>query len=186
MSNTNTQLIADMVRQSMRQGETPFLTISSSSMAPLFQIGDQVGLEPVEPHQLNRGDIVTLVQDDHLLTHRFWGFDDGGRLHTRGDRPFTPDAPGMAGQLLGRAVVRRRQHWELSLQMGAGRRLNRHLAWLATFESSLLTGHAPSPTAPPLPPDKQRTPFVRLARRAFFIWASLAVTVLSWLAKQNQ
>ncbi|MEJ2747654.1 MAG: S24 family peptidase [Anaerolineae bacterium] len=186
MTHSNTELIADLIRQITRHGELPFLTITSSSMAPLFQTGDQVGLETVEPGQLNRGDIVTLTQDDHLLTHRFWGLDDGGRLHTRGDRPLTPDASSSASQLLGRVIVRRRQQRELSLQMGAGRWLNRHLAWLVQVESFLLTGHAPSPITPPLPVEKQRALFVRLVRRAFFIWASLVVTVLTWPASLNQ
>jgi hypothetical protein len=175
MTNSNTALIADMLRQSMANGQMPFLTISSNSMAPLLKTGDQVGLEAVEPGQLRAGDIITLVQEGHLLTHRFWGLDGQGRLHTRGDRPLAPDAPGKADQLLGRIVVRRRQNRELSLQTGIGRRLNHHLAWLVRVESSLLTGHAPSLTAPPMPPQKQGKWAARLVRRFFLAWARLVV-----------
>jgi signal peptidase I len=177
-NNSNTALIADILRQSMAVGQTPFLTISSDSMAPLLKTGDLVGLSPVEMNQLIIGDIITLVQDEHLLTHRFWGIDDQGRPFTRGDRPFTPDKPGEADQLLGRVIVRRRHDRELSLQMGAGHRLNRHLAWLVRVESYLLTGYAPSPSASPRPSKKQRTLFVRLVRRAFFTWASLVANTL--------
>lgn len=179
MTNGNTPLIVDILRQSMAVGQTPFLTISSDSMAPLLKTGDLVGLAPVEKDQLAVGDIITLVQGDHLLTHRFWGIDDQGRPFTRGDRPFTPDKPDKADQLLGRVIIRRRHDRELSLQIGVGRRLNRRLAWLVRVESYLLTGHAPSPDVPPMPPKKQRTLLVRLVRRAFFTWAALAVNIFT-------
>jgi hypothetical protein len=177
MTPNNTSLIADMLRQSMANGQMPFLTISSNSMAPLLKTGDQVGLEAVEPGQLRAGDIITLVQGGHLLTHRFWGLDAEGRLHTRGDRPLALDAPGNPDQLLGRIVVRRRQNRELLLHTGAGRQLNRHLVWLVRVESRLLTGHVPSPTAPPLPPQKQRRWAARLVRRFFLTWARLVVGI---------
>lgn len=185
MTNTPMPLIVDMLRQSMADGQTPFLTITSNSMVPLLKTGDQVGLAPAELDELAAGDIITLVQGAHLLTHRFWGRDDQGRPFTRGDRPLTPDKPGAAGQLLGRVIVRRRHDRELSLHTGAGRRLNRHLAWLIQVESYLLTGHALTPAAPPMPPEKQRTLPVKLIRRAFFIWASLIINIFAWPAKQN-
>ena len=185
MTNSNIPLIIDMLRQSMAERQTPFLTVTSNSMAPLLKTGDQVGLSPVEVAQLNRGDIITLVQDEHLLTHRFWGTDEQGRPFTRGDRPLMPDAPGKTGQILGRVTVRRRHNRELSLQRGAGRRLNEHLAWLVRVESVLLTGRPLSPTAPFVPPEKQRALIIKLVRRAFLMWASLAVKVLTRLAKQN-
>lgn len=177
MTHNTTTLIADMLRQSMANGQMPFLTISSNSMAPLLKTGDQVGLEAVEPGQLRAGDIITLVQEGHLLTHRFWGLDDQGRPFTRGDRPLAPDRPGEAHQLLGRVTVRRRHNRELSLQSGVGGRLNQHLAWLVRVESCLLTGHAPSPTAPPIPPQKQRKWAARLVRRFFLTWARLVVGI---------
>jgi hypothetical protein len=186
MINTSVSLIADMLRQSMDEGQIPFLTITSNSMVPLLKTGDQVGLEPIQINHLAKGDIVTLVQGEHLLTHRFWGCDDQGRPFTRGDRPLIPDAPGEAGQLIGQVVVCRRHNRELSLQFGIGRRLNQHLAWLVRVESYVLTGQIPLPFAPLLPPGRQRKLIVRLVRRAFFSWASLAVTILGGLARQNR
>lgn len=182
MTKTDTLLLIDMLRQSLAQGQIPFLTISSNSMTPLLKTGDQVGLAPVTIDQLSRGDIVTLLQDDHLLTHRFWGVAQGQRPFTRGDRPLTPDKPGSAGQILGRVIVRRRHQRELALQNGIGRRLNQHLARLIRLEAALLTGHAPGPTAPTMPLQKQRTLWVRLVRRAFFVWASLVEKIVTRLA----
>ena len=177
MTKTDLSLVADLLRQSLAAGQMPFLTISSGSMAPLLQSGDQVGLEPIEANQLMMGDIVTLVQDGHFLTHRFWGMDDERRLQTRGDRPLTPDAPSQVGQLLGRVAVRRRHNRELGLQVGAGRRLNQHLAWLVQVESYLLTGRGPLSTTPLILPGKRPTLMVKLIRRVFFVWAILVTSI---------
>jgi hypothetical protein len=171
MTTTNTQLVADMIRQSMQQGETPFLTISSNSMAPLLKIGDQIGLEPVEPGQLQAGDIITRQQNDHFLTHRFWGFDEQGRLQTRGDRPFTFDMAADPIQLLGRVIVRRRAGQELALTVGAGHRLNRHLAWLGQMEWRLLARFGRPNRPRPLP--------VRFIRRLIYGWAILLSGIIN-------
>lgn len=160
---TNIQLVADMLRQSLADGQRPFLTISSDSMTPLLRTGDQVGLEAVASNQLQIGDIITLEQGDHLLTHRFWGLDGNGRLQTRGDRPLTFDPPAATNQLLGRVVARRRAGKELALTNGSGHRLHRHLIWLLKTESRLLNM--------PLTAEKQRRLLVRLIHKKIYLWA---------------
>ena len=167
MSNSNPTLIADMLRQSLVNGQTPFLTISSNSMAPLLKIGDQVGLEPANVSQLKIGDIITLVQDSHLLTHRFWGLDRDGLLQTRGDRPLSFDSAMPSTQLLGRVIVRRRASQVLALNSGPGQWLNRHLTQLYKTEARLLNL--------PLPIIKQKRLLVRLIHRKVYLWAYLIV-----------
>lgn len=169
METNNTQLIAVMLRQSTAEGKRPFLTISSPSMTPLLQIGDQVGLETVSSSQLQMGDIITLEQDTHLLTHRFWGWDDDGRLQTRGDRPLTFDPPATPDQLLGRVIIRRRGSKVLDLTIGPGRRLHCYLTWLLQTESRLLNL--------PLSPQKQRRLLVRLIHRKVYAWAWLVTRI---------
>lgn len=169
MAIHNIQLIADMVRQALAQGERPFLTISSPSMTPLLQIGDQVGLEPINASHLQIGDIITLEQDSHLLTHRFWGWDENGRLQTRGDRSLTVDPPATPAQLLGRVIVRRQGANTLDLSNGPGRRLHDHLIWLLQTEARLLNL--------PRPPQKQRRLLVRLIHRKVYTWAWLVVQI---------
>ena len=153
---TTPALIADMLRQSLEQGDTPFLTISSDSMAPLLKTGDQVGLEPVEPFQLNPGDIITLAPEGDLLTHRFWGMGNGC-LRTRGDRPLVFDPLWTSDCLLGRVIVRKRNGRSLSFTSGWGQRLNRHLAWLIKLENKLY----------------QHNWLIRILHRGNFIWAIL-------------
>ncbi len=149
-----------MLRQSMAQGEMPFLTISSGSMAPLLKIGDQIGLEPIAPSRLSLGDIVTVAPEGDLLTHRFWGMKDG-QLRTRGDRPLLFDPLWPPDCLLGRVVVRKRNGRTLSFTSGRGKRLNRHLAWLIMTESHFLN----------------KKWLLRLIHRANFVWASFIVAI---------
>ncbi|MCP4426219.1 MAG: hypothetical protein GY803_17145 [Chloroflexi bacterium] len=161
MTNTPASLIVDMLRQSLEQDEMPFLTISSGSMAPLLKTGDQVGLEAAEAARLKPGDIVTLATERDLLTHRFWGWEDG-RLRTRGDRPILFDPLWPPDCLLGKVVMRKRNGRSLSLTSGWGKRLNRHLARLIIAEVHFL--------------DKKW--LIRLIHRANFIWASFVAAIV--------
>ncbi len=160
MINTNTSIIAEMLREGLARGDMPFLTISSGSMAPLLKAGDQVGLEAVDPLQLDAGDIVTLAPEGDLLTHRFWGW-EGSRLRTRGDRLLMIDPLWPPDCLLGRVIVRQRNGRTLSFTSGKGQRLNRHLARLNLSESHFLN----------------KKWLIRLIHRANFAWASLIVWV---------
>lgn len=121
-----TGAIAEALRAGMGQGRIPFLEVTSNSMSPLLRRGDEVGLAPVQPEHLQRGDIVTFVDGDHLTTHRYWG-QAAGRLHSRSDRSGAFDRPWRPEALVGRVVVRRRAGAGLWLDVGAGLRLNRFL-----------------------------------------------------------
>lgn len=150
MTQVDSTLLADMLRESMRSGERPILTVTSSSMRPLLAAGDQVRIAPVEVGQLQRGDIVT-VRDPHdpgqLLTHRYWARLSDAQppaIWTRGDRPALLDNPSAAADVLGRVTARRRGARELILDAGRGQRLNGYLGRLASAELSWLAGRATS------------------------------------------
>src|SRR5690606_29804239 len=121
-----TGAVADALRASLGQGRMPFLEITSDSMTPLLRRGDQVGLAATAPEQLQRGDIVTFLENEHLTTHRYWG-QMAGRLLSRADRSGAFDRPWLPQALVGRVVVRRRAGAGLWLDAGAGRQLNRLL-----------------------------------------------------------
>ncbi len=161
LTEQNKSLAAAMLRQSLTQGQTPFLTVSSASMTPLLKTGDQIGLEPATLSQLQPGDIITLAPEGDLLTHRFWGLENG-QLRTRGDRLLLFDPLWPADCLLGRVSVRRRNGRSLSFTSGQGQRLNKHLARLSQIENQLM-------------PNKW---LVRLWHRALFIWAITAVKII--------
>lgn len=121
-----TAAVAEALRVSLGQGRMPFLEITSDSMTPLLRRGDQVGLAPVRPELLQRGDIVTFVENEHLTTHRYWG-QMAGRLLSRADRSGAFDRPWQPQALVGRVVVRRRTGAGLWLDTGRGQQLNRLL-----------------------------------------------------------
>ena len=140
MTNPNFAVIADLLRDGLVTGHMPYLTISSGSMSPLLQPGDQVGVQKVSLAQLSPGDIVVVYHQDMLLTHRYYGVqparlgEPAAFFVTRGDRSRGYDPVWREQQLLGRVVVRRRGQHLLWLDYGHGLWLNRRLARLAGVE----------------------------------------------------
>jgi hypothetical protein len=52
-------------------GQPLTVPLEGNSMAPLARSGDRVTIEPANPEQLRRGDIVALLGDGGLVVHRF-------------------------------------------------------------------------------------------------------------------
>ncbi len=134
LPNLDAHLMADVLRESMQQGNVATLTLSSNSMAPLLQAGDQIQIEPITVADLRRGDVVTFLDEQNsaeLTTHRFWGIhsaETGIQLIARGDRPLLFDAPFEPRNLIGRVVARQRLGRELRLDSGQGKWLSERLA----------------------------------------------------------
>jgi signal peptidase I len=172
MSAIEPTLLAALVRESLHQGQVTRLTVSSSSMAPLLHPGDEILLEPVAGEELIVGDVITLVSPEGLLTHRYWATQNGPTgpwLLTRGDRPLVFDPPWPSDAVVGRMVAWVRGGRELALTTSRGRRLNRHLIWLAKMEYRLWgsRGDWAAQFRPSL--------VVRLLRRGVYSWATLVV-----------
>ncbi|MCA9990591.1 MAG: S26 family signal peptidase, partial [Anaerolineales bacterium] len=73
MADVNPSLVAELLQESLQRGQTPFVTITSNSMAPLLRRGDQIGLEALPAGQLRPGDIILLRAPGELVCHRYWG-----------------------------------------------------------------------------------------------------------------
>lgn len=175
--------VAEFLRYSVQQGQQPFVTITSNSMAPLLRRGDQVQVEGVAWQALQPGDVVLVQAAVDLLTHRYWGNvpqEQTVWLLLRGDRPLAFDAPLPASNLIGRVISRRRQHRLLDLQHGAGRWLNRHLAHLSRSEIHLFdlvpANLPPGPTAAWL---RRRPWAARAIRRLIYVWAALLARLIT-------
>lgn len=187
MGDVNRQLdpstVGELLREGMKNGQRPYLKITSGSMRPLIHIGDEVQLEPVGPADIQAGDIITIVAPTTLLTHRFYGcIEKNGQswLLTRGDRFLTSDSLWSAELLVGRVFARRRQNQRLVLREGRGRWLGRHVAHIAAAEGSLFSpNHTPggSPSS-----QEQRSPvsmfIVIQIRRLIYLWITLVVGLL--------
>jgi len=177
-------VVAELLREAMKNGQRPYLTITSGSMRPLIHVGDEVQLEPVCPADLQMGDIITIVAPATLLTHRFYGWIEKGNqnwLLTRGDRFLTCDSPWSDEHLVGRVFARRHHNQRLPLREGRGRWIGRHVAHIAAAEGSLFSpSHTPGGS--PSPQEQQQRTFSSLiiiqVRRLIYLWITLVVALL--------
>ncbi len=82
--------------------------VSGGSMAPALNPGDIVILRPVEPENIQVGDIIRVVLNDTPILHRVIEIrdGDGGRQFvTQGDANNVPDQPAGEDQIDGRVVL---------------------------------------------------------------------------------
>ncbi|MFE5307523.1 signal peptidase I [Isoptericola sp. NPDC056573] len=91
-------------------GATP-LTVLTGSMEPALSPGDVVVVRPVDPADVQVGDVLTFQPvsgDPTLVTHRVvgitWGGDGAAGFITRGDANGADDDPIVADQVQGRVV----------------------------------------------------------------------------------
>jgi len=131
--------IVGILQDSLAKGQTPRLTVTSNSMAPLFRADDQIVLEAAQPEQLHSDDIVTIIDSNGLVTHRIWARHDKGFI-TRGDHALNFDEIYPPEVILGRVVGRTHKQHTLSFQTGLGQWLDQYLATLSHREYRWLTG----------------------------------------------
>jgi len=145
------------IRQLLASGASIPIFVESESMSPLLRTGDKLLLQAATAADLRVGDIITLEQTDHLLTHRFYGMKEG-LLQTRGDRNLAMDALQPAERLLGKIVERGRNGRLFPLNHGWR---NQHASWLARTEWQLLA-HGRDHIPPTL--------LARVAHRLVYMW----------------
>lgn len=183
MANHFSKQAAQLLLEALDQGQLPFVTVRSDSMAPLIRQGDQIQLGPIATDSLVPGDVVVLGEPDDLLAHRFWGaldVDDRAYLICRGDSlthydPLTP-----ATQLRAVVIARRRAGRTLSLDRGPGAWLNQTLTQLLHFEAQIM--QMPPPPSVVVPGQTAQYGFSRrLARRALRVVATLLAALIGVL-----
>lgn len=187
MAQSTPSNLPAILRDSLEKGQQPRLTVTSGSMAPLIQVGDQVILEAVQPEQLKPGDIITLSSPQGLLTHRLWAVQflpEAQTVLTRGDRPLVFDPVWPVSAVVGRVCARSRGQRQLSLQTGAGQWLNRHLAALARWEYRRISGSQEVliQRIEPIRPTFQ----VKMLHRFCIAWALLITSSINLAARTNQ
>jgi signal peptidase I len=170
MAHIDPLTLRDMLRNSLAKGQHPRLTVTSNSMAPLFEVGDQVILEAIQFEQLQTGDIVTLVDEASLLTHRIWAIQETAVL-TKGDHALIFDKPAPQSTILGRVIGRTHKQRTLSFQNGPGQWLDQYLTNLVRREYRWLTG-----TENELGSINSRILFIH---RLFFMWAIIITSIIS-------
>jgi hypothetical protein len=165
-----------ILREQLARGEALRLRVTSDSMRPLIQAGDEVELVGVvDLASLRPGDILTFDQAGELVTHRLLERVEQAGERTRltqGDNLIAPDPPWPDTCLLGRvvAVVLSRGR-VLSLERGVGHRLDDWLQAALAAERGLLRLARRW-----LPPTWQRVALAAL-RRPF---RALAAAIAMW------
>jgi hypothetical protein len=116
-------LVADL----LRGGHCVRFRATGGSMEGTIWSGAVLEVEPIQPEQAWRGDLLLYQQHDRLIAHRLVGRIDRPtlRLIVRGDNMNDCDRPLVPGALLGR--VNRVQHGFGHLVHAAARSLN---GWL--------------------------------------------------------
>ncbi len=146
MAEYRPAFLAEMLKESIQQGITPSLTVSSNSMAPLLRSGDHIGLQKWEAATAQPDQIITFSNSndpDDLITHRLAGTileNDAEKLVTFGDRSLLFDLPVARHDALGVVVWRRRNGRTLSLVNGPGAKLSQTLGRQARERISRATG----------------------------------------------
>lgn len=134
MAKYKPAVLADMLKESIRQGTTPSLTVTSNSMSPLLRAGDQVGLQQLLPSDAQPGQIITFADSANpgdLITHRMAGTSMANgevRFATYGDRSLLFDCPVAPEDVVGVVIWRQRNGRILDLKDGQGAWLNKKLA----------------------------------------------------------
>jgi len=180
-NNENFKEVLEMLKDSLANGRQPLLTVTSNSMSPLIKKGDQILLSNTSTSQLSPGDIITIEKEKYLLTHRLYCISESGTLSTRGDRPQQFDSPTSIINLIGRVIAVKRKNKCLYLNKGLGKKLNDHIAWLASLEAKLL--HKPASISSHQ--DKQ-SKWQIATRKTIYIWEQVLTTIVKTISSKRE
>lgn len=104
--------IADLAAEVLARGHALRVRVRGQSMEPTLRSGDRVTLAPVDPGDLEPGDLV-LVRQTRCLIHRVCRVDRSAHsLTTRGDARASDDPPIDLQDVLGRVVRVERPWWK--------------------------------------------------------------------------
>jgi hypothetical protein len=175
------EIITEIVAQALKQGQRPFVTVSSKSMVPLLKVGDDIQLAPASVQDLTPGEIVVLETRDGLLAHRFLGLVSRQEMPiivTKGDRLEKLDPPIFSDKLIGRVICRRRGRREIYLDRGFVKSVN-HLLYLLS-RGDIKTRDVPFEAQLPfLNPEVEREDKPNdLSSRRLFTWFRYFIAIL--------
>lgn len=125
-----------LLHEQLAAGCAVRLHVVSASMRPLLRCGDEVQVVAVQPTHLQMGDIVVVLRDGALITHRLLARDAQG-WRTRGDSCRWLDPPVADAAIVGRVVAVVRGGAVIDLQALVWRLANRLLGWVAWLETRL-------------------------------------------------
>ncbi len=124
-----------------------------TSMHPTIRHGDLITVEPVEPSNLKRGDIILYRLQNGFIAHRLVNIEErngcGLTFTLRGDASTTCDAPVKPEQVLGKVVRLERGHRRIDPYSRIVRLWCMLYLWLARLRRGVF--HQPSADFHPTP-----------------------------------
>ena len=112
------QMFLEVSTDLLSQGYSVRFRPGGHSMHPTIRDGEAVTVEPVEPGQVKRGDIILYRTASGVIAHRvvrIEGSSDNRSFITRGDSSTSCDAPLSAERILGLVVSVERNGRRISL-----------------------------------------------------------------------
>lgn len=131
----------------LREGQPVRLIVRGYSMRPLIPDGTAIELEPVEPDQIQPGDVILTCSQHPVfglvyMVHRllFLSKDSPPLITTRGDAVFEldPSLPATVDTVIGRVVKVELNGRTYDYQKSRWRILNRVLGWLSAEQITRL------------------------------------------------
>lgn len=160
------------------------LRVVGGSMAPLLDDGDTVTVEPVQPGDLCRGDVLVIRIASSFVTHRLVMVDDRG-WQLKGDNAAQMDDPVPTGAIVGRVIHAERSGRWTDFRTPAWRRVNRWLGNLGRWESRLApapssrasrAGKPPAVSRPLIVSGRMLRPLIRRLARALIMLPEIGVS----------
>ena len=130
-----------------------------TSMHPTIRHGDVITVEPVEPSNLKRGDIILYRLQNDFIAHRLVNIEKrngcGLIFFLRGDASTTCDAPVKSEQVLGKVVRVERGNRRLDPYSRRVRLWSMVYPWLARLRRNVFQQLSADFHLPPRPPRKR-------------------------------
>lgn len=125
-SDTFDRIGCELVAGSLRGGHEVRVRVAGSSMVPALWPGDELLVRALALAEPSRGDLLLLVRDGRLCTHRLVDWLDhagAARLITRGDAAPQCDPPVAPSEILGRVALITRGGRDIPISLSPARRL---------------------------------------------------------------
>jgi hypothetical protein len=125
----DTQAYQAAAREAWRTAEAAGslrLAVTSDSMRPLLQTGDEVVVQPVDPEVLQPGDVIVVERGGEWITHRLVAVDERG-WHTHGDNTRYADEAAGVAEIVGRVSMIERGNQTIDLRKPRWRAIDRRI-----------------------------------------------------------
>jgi signal peptidase I len=146
-NQTSLPLLSDLSGELLNLGFGVRFRAPGTSMHPTIRHGDLITVEPVEPFELKRGDIILYRLQGNFIAHRIFNIEEReGRSLTfilKGDASITCDAPVKSEQVLGKVVCLERDHRIIDPYSFKVRIWSRLYRWLARLKRSVFERFLP-------------------------------------------